>query len=251
LKVLGVIPARFASTRLRGKVLMRIGGKSMIQHVWERASRARFINRVVIATDDDRVYRAALAFGAEAKMTSTSHTCGTERVEEAARGYTADIVVNIQGDEPFIRPEMIDEAIEPLLRDPMIPMGTVMRRILSEEELADPGVVKAVVDKEGFALYFSRSLIPYPMRKEGFRAYEHLGVYAYRKDFLTKLVKMSPTPLEMTENLEMLRALENGYRIKVVATEHPYDALSVDTLEDLKRARRIYRRMSGAGGSSN
>jgi len=238
--ILGVIPARYGSTRLEGKVLADIGGKPMIQHVWERARRARLLDRVLIAVDDPRVLEAARSFGAEAVMTSKSHTCGTERVEEACRGTDAEIVVNIQGDEPFIEPGMIDEAVEPLVGTD-IPMSTIMRRITKPEELEDPGVVKVVTDSKGFALYFSRSLIPYPRRKDRFEAFEHLGVYAYRKSFLQRFVGMKPTPLEVTEGLEMLRVLENGFKIKVVLTKYRYEALSVDTAEDLDRARRIYR----------
>jgi CMP-2-keto-3-deoxyoctulosonic acid synthetase len=159
LTVLGVVPARYASTRLEGKVLCDIGGKPMIQHVWERAMKAELLDEVIVAVDDARVYQAANDFGARAVMTSDEHVCGTERVEEAARNSTADIVVNIQGDEPFIPPGMIDETVQPLLDDPGLQMATVMRRITSEEELADPGVVKTVTDRDGFALYFSRSLI--------------------------------------------------------------------------------------------
>jgi len=247
MKVLGVIPARYGSTRLEGKVLADIGGKPMIQHVWERSKEAELLDGLMVATDDARVVEAVEAFGGRAVMTSRSHTCGTERVEEASRGSDAEIVVNIQGDEPFIRPGMIDESIQPLIDDPSIPVATVMRRITAEEELSDPGVVKAVTDREGFALYFSRSLIPYPGLKEGHRAFEHLGIYAYRRDFLAKFVKMEPTPLERMERLEMLRILENGYRMKVVETRFEYDALSVDTREDLERARLVLRRRtSGA-----
>jgi len=152
MKVLGVIPARYGSTRLEGKVLADIGGKPMIQHVWERSKEAELLDGLMVATDDARVVEAVEAFGGRAVMTSRSHTCGTERVEEASRGSDAEIVVNIQGDEPFIRPGMIDESIQPLIDDPSIPVATVMRRITAEEELSDPGVVKAVTDREGFAL---------------------------------------------------------------------------------------------------
>ncbi len=242
-RVVGVVPARYASTRLEGKVLADIGGKPMIQHVWERASQAELVDEVLIAVDDIRVREAAEGFGARAVMTSSSHTCGTERVEEATAGSDAEIVVNIQGDEPFIWPGTIDEAIQPLLDDPSIPMATVMRRILLEEELQDPSVVKVVTDLEGFALYFSRSLLPYPRKRDRFEAFEHLGIYSFRKDFLSKFVRLEPTPLEQTEMLEQLRALENGHRIKVVLTKYEGETLSVDTAEDLERARELYKRM--------
>jgi 3-deoxy-manno-octulosonate cytidylyltransferase (CMP-KDO synthetase) len=247
LTVLGVVPARYASTRLEGKVLCDIGGKPMIQHVWERAMKAELLDEVIVAVDDARVYQVANGFGARAVMTSDEHVCGTERVEEAARSSTAKIVVNIQGDEPFIPPGMIDETVQPLLDDPGLQMATVMRRITSEEELADPGVVKTVTDRDGFALYFSRSLIPHPRQREHFQAFEHLGIYSYRREFLTDFVRMEPGPLEQTEGLEMLRALEHGARIRVVPTRHRYEALSVDTLEDLRQARKIYSKMEHGG----
>jgi len=245
--VVGVIPARYGSTRLEGKVLADIGGKPMIQHVWERAGRAKLIDDLIVAVDDRRVYEAAEKFGAHVIMTSPSHTCGTERVEEAVRKLDCGIAVNIQGDEPFIEPVTIDEAIQPLIDDPALPMATVMRRITSENDLQDPGVVKVVTDLNGLALYFSRSLIPYPRKRENLQAFEHIGVYSFRKDFLSKFVKMKPTPLEQTELLEMLRALENGYRIKVVLTKHTGETLSVDTAQDLESARKLYERMVAHG----
>ncbi len=241
--VVGVIPARYGSTRLEGKVLAEIGGKPMIQHVWERAGRAKLIDELIIAVDHARVYEAAKRFGAHVVMTSTSHTCGTERVEEAVRKLDCEIAVNIQGDEPFIQPVTIDEAVQPLIQDPSLPMATVMRKITSEEDLQDPGVVKVVTDLNGMALYFSRSLIPYPRRRENLQAFEHIGIYSFRKDFLSKFVRMKPTPLEQTELLEMLRVLENGYRIKVVLTSYEGETLSVDTPQDLEKARALYERM--------
>jgi len=246
-EVLGVIPARYASTRLEGKVLADIGGKPMIQHVWERAMEADLVDDVVIAVDDTRTQQASESFGARVVMTSPEHTCGTERVEEAAREVEAEIVVNIQGDEPFVWPGTIDEAIQPLLDDEDILMGTVMRRIKLQEELRDPSVVKVVTDEDGFALYFSRSLIPYPRSAEQFQAFEHLGIYSFRRDFLSKFVRMEPTVLERTEVLEQLRALENGYRIKCVPTSYEGETLSVDTAEDLERANEVYARMMENG----
>jgi len=245
--ILGVIPARYGSTRLEGKVLADIGGKPMIQHVYERAKQATLLDDLIVAVDDERVFRAVQSFGGKVMMTSPLHTCGTERVEEVARNSNADIIVNIQGDEPFIKPGMIDEVITLLLEDPSVPMGTLVRKIEKEEEWNNPGVVKAVFDTNGFAIFFSRALIPYPRRKQYFQAYEHLGVYAFRKWFLSKFVKLRISPLEDTEGLEMLRALENGYRIKIAITKHKYDALSVDTKEDLELARRIYKRMVSQG----
>lgn len=244
--VLGIIPARYGSTRLEGKVLALIGEKSMIQHVYERAKKSTLLDDLVVAVDDERVLRVVQSFGGKAVMTSTSHTCGTERVEEIARRSKAEIIVNIQGDEPFIRPEMIDETVSLLLEDPSVPMATLLRQI-KEEELKSPGIVKTVLDANGFALYFSRAPIPYPKNKKYFQAYEHLGIYCFRKAFLSEFVKLGVSPLEETEGLEMLRVLEKGYKIKAKVTKYEYNALSVDTEEDLEIANRIYERMMAKG----
>ena len=172
-------------------------------------------------------------------MTSPNHNTGTDRIAEVAAGIDADIVVNIQGDEPLLIPSMIDEVVQPLLDEPDLPMSTLCVPILEEEKLNIPHVVKVVFDLKGYALYFSRSLIPYPRKKDNFLAYEHLGLYAYRKDFLMTYIKIPQTRLEINELLEQLRVLESGYRMKVAITAHPYDGLSVDTLEDLEKVRQI------------
>jgi 3-deoxy-manno-octulosonate cytidylyltransferase (CMP-KDO synthetase) len=239
---LGVIPARYGSTRLEGKVLALIGSKPMIQHVYERARGANLLDDLVIAVDDERVFHVVESFGGKAVMTSASHTCGTERVEEVAARSDSEIIVNIQGDEPFVKPEMIDETINLLLEDPSVPMATLLRQI-KEEELMSPGIVKAVLDANGFALYFSRAPIPHAKNRRYFQAYEHLGIYCFRKAFLSEFVKLGVSPLEETEGLEMLRVLENGYKIKAKVTKYEYNALSVDTKEDLETANRVYERM--------
>jgi len=240
-KVLGVIPARYASTRLPGKPLLDILGQPMIRLVYESAARARTLERLIVATDDERILAAVEAFGGHARLTSPEHNTGTDRVAEVAGGLEAEVVVNIQGDEPFVEPGMIDEIVQPLLDDPELPMCTSMHEVTDPADFANPNVVKVVVDLSGHALYFSRSLIPYPRKREGHRVFEHIGLYAYRREFLLKYARLPQTPLEKLESLEQLRALEHGYRIRVVETRQSYIPLSVDTLEDLERARALAR----------
>jgi 3-deoxy-manno-octulosonate cytidylyltransferase (CMP-KDO synthetase) len=238
-RVVGVIPARFASTRLPGKPLQEIVGKPMIQHVYENASRSKTLEDLLVATDDERIVAAVEGFGGRAVLTSRDHATGTDRVAEVVRGMDVEIVVNIQGDEPFVHPGMIDEVVAPLLEDPALPMCTSMHEITDAKDFSNTNVVKVVVDRSGNALYFSRSLIPYPRRTEGHRAFEHIGMYAYRRDFLLAYAAMPQTPLEKLESLEQLRVLENGYRLRVVETREDYIPLSVDTQEDLERARAL------------
>ena len=246
MNVIAIIPARYGSTRLDGKPLLDIGGKPMVQWVYERAKKAKFIRDVMVATDDKRVMSAVERFGGKAVMTSSSHRSGTDRIAEAAGSLNADVIVNVQGDEPLIEPEMIDEAIKPLLAESSLLISTLKTRIANEEELKDPNVVKVVTDREGFAIYFSRLPIPYVRESSEFGVrsselkatyYKHIGLYVYRKDFLLKFAKMKPTPLEDAEKLEQLRVLENGYKIKVVQTK--YNSVGVDTQEDLERVREI------------
>jgi 3-deoxy-manno-octulosonate cytidylyltransferase (CMP-KDO synthetase) len=244
--IIAIIPARYGSTRLKGKPLLDIDGKPMIQWVYERARKSKYIKDVLIATDDNRVLSTVKGFGGKAVMTSTSHMSGTDRVAEAAANLNVDIIVNVQGDEPLIEPKMIDEAVKPLLDAPAVQIGTLKTRIKDANELSDPNVVKVVTDKDGFAIYFSRLPIPYVrdssefgVRSSGLKAthYKHIGLYVYRKDFLLKFAKMKPTPLEQAEKLEQLRVLENGFKIKVVETQ--YNSIGVDTKEDLERVRGI------------
>jgi len=242
--IIGVIPARYQSTRLPGKPLADIRGKPMIQWVYENTARSKRLDEVIVATDDPRVLEAVKDFGGRAEMTSPDHATGTDRVAEIARRTDAEIVVNVQGDEPFINPGMIDEIVEPLLKDTRIPMSTLMHEILEQSDLHNPNVVKVVTDESGFALYFSRSLIPYPRHEEHHRAYEHIGIYAYRRDFLLRYAQMNPTLLESTESLEQLRVIEKGFKIRVVETREEYIPLSVDTEEDLEKARKL----AGAAG---
>lgn len=240
MKVLCVIPARYASTRLPGKPLADICGKPMICRVYERVVKAKKLDEVLTATDDDRVLEACEKFGAKAVMTAKDHPTGTDRLAEVANMYAdAQIIINVQGDEPLIAPELIDELAGVMLDDNELMMATVKTEITDEAEMKNPNNVKVVTDKNGFALYFSRSLMPYPRNELGAKVYKHIGIYAYRREFLLKYAKMKPTMLEQAESLEQLRALENGYRIKVIETNHRF--VGVDTPEDLELVNKIYR----------
>lgn len=242
MNIIGIIPARYGSTRLEGKPLKDICGKPMIQRVYEAAQGAKLLDQVYVATDDQRIIAAVENFGGNVRLTSVDHKTGTDRIAEVAAALDAEIVVNLQGDEPLLNPAMIDEVIQPLLTEPDLPMSTLCVPILEEEALHDPNVVKAVFDQRGNALYFSRSLIPYPRKKENFQAYEHLGLYAYRKSFLMTYITLPQTRLEINESLEQLRVLESGYRLKIAVSSHPYDGVSVDTQEDLERVREIVKK---------
>jgi 3-deoxy-manno-octulosonate cytidylyltransferase (CMP-KDO synthetase) len=237
--ILGVIPARFSSSRFPGKVLASIAGKSMLQHVFERAGQSRYISKLIIATDDERVNSAARRFGAPVRMTRTDHLSGTDRVAEAASAESADLVVNIQADEPLIDPSAIDAAVLGILDDPEIQMGTLKKMIEDPREALNPNVVKVVTDRVGDAIYFSRAPIPH-VRDQGDPAvrFKHIGLYVYRREFLLSYSRLPVGPLEQAERLEQLRALENGYRIRVVETD--YDSLGVDTPEDLERVSRLF-----------
>ncbi len=249
--VVAIIPARYGSTRLPGKPLADIGGKPMIRHVYENASRARILDRVLVATDDRRVEEAVKDFGGEVVMTSKDHASGTDRIAEVARKIKADWVVNVQGDLPFIRPETITRAVRPMRRDRSIPMGTVCTPIDDEEEWRNPNIVKVIRDAKGFAIYFSRATIPYPrndisLARDGrggankkVWGQRHLGLYVYRRDFLLKFARLRPTLLEQAESLEQLRALVYGHRIFVADVEER--SVEVDTPEDLERAEEYLR----------
>lgn len=241
MKVLCVIPARYASTRLPGKPLLDIAGKPMVVRVYERASKAKGVSETLVATDDERIRAAVESSGGKAMLTRADHPTGTDRLAEVAAAFPdVDLIVNVQGDEPLIEPSLIDELIAQFEGEPELAMATVKTEIQDEAERANPNNVKVVCDKEGYALYFSRSLLPYP-RKGGCPVYKHIGIYAYRRDFLLAYAKMQPTPLEQAESLEQLRALENGYRIKVVETKARF--VGVDTAEDLAKVNEIYRDM--------
>ena len=242
MKVLCVIPARYASTRLPGKPLSIIAGKPMIQHVYERACQAQLPNEVVVATDNELVEKAVLDFGGKAVMTSPDHPSGTDRLAEVALMYPdVDVIVNVQGDEPMIPPEVIDRLAESFNGDVDLNMAT-MKVVMDEEDYENPAAVKVVTDQQGYALYFSRSLMPYPRNKpEGFKVFKHVGIYAYRRNFLLKYAALAPTPLEKAESLEQLRALENGYKIKVL--ESDFQGIGVDTPEDLAAVNALFEKM--------
>jgi 3-deoxy-manno-octulosonate cytidylyltransferase (CMP-KDO synthetase) len=241
MKVLCVIPARYASTRLPGKPLKDIAGKPMVCRVYDRASQAKLVSRTLVATDDERILQAVREHGGEAMMTRADHPTGTDRLAEVAASFPdVDLIINVQGDEPLIEPSLIDELASVFETDPDLRMATVKTEIKDEEEQHNPNNVKVVTDQNGYALYFSRSLLPYP-RHEGCPVYKHIGIYAYQRDFLLAYAKMPSTPLEEAESLEQLRALENGYRIKVVETRAKF--VGVDTAEDLAKVNAIYKNM--------
>lgn len=243
-RITGIIPARYGSTRLPGKPLRAILEKSMIQHVYERCAKADSIDDLVVATDDERIFDAVLAFGGKAVMTRPDHPSGTDRLAEVAESLDADIVVNIQGDQPFFDHNMIREVVAPLIADPTLEVSTLMYPIEREDDLHDTGVVKVVTNLLGDALYFSRSLIPFPRQQVSHKVYEHVGLYAYRKTSLMRLAKLPMTTLEAVESLEQLRWLEHGVRIGVVETkcaDQAFSGFSVDTPEDLARAEAMLR----------
>ncbi len=234
---IAIIPARYGSSRLEGKPLALVAGKSMIQRVVEQTRKSRAVTQAVVATDDERIITAVKAFGGRAVMTSNACRSGTDRVAETANMLGLgpdDIVVNIQGDQPVFNPLTIDELIRPFSLDPDLVMSTLAFKIEDEREITDPKDVKVTFNRNGFALYFSRAQIPFPRDRET-RAdfYKHLGFYAYKKSFLDKLVTLPTGTWEAVEKLEQLRALEFGFRIKVVIT--PYDSPEIDLPEDIKR----------------
>jgi 3-deoxy-manno-octulosonate cytidylyltransferase (CMP-KDO synthetase) len=247
MKAVVIIPARYDSTRLPGKLVhpeaKRDTGKHIIEHVYERVKKTPLIENVIVATDDKRIFDVVKGFGGNVEMTSPNHKSGTDRIAEVAAHRDEDVVVNVQGDEPEIRPEMIEALVSALSADDEAVMATLANELKTVDELLDPNVVKVVLDNDGYALYFSRSPIPY-VREHGqtslsmpphlrFPFLRHLGIYAYRRDFLLRYSKLPPSPLEETERLEQLRALSNGYRIKVSIT--PFECRGIDTEEDLKR----------------
>ena len=253
MKITAVIPARYASMRFPGKALAEIDGRPMIQHVYERTAQAKLVNRVIVATDDQRIADAINIFGGEAIMTSVAHETGTDRLAEVAAGLDSDIIVNVQGDEPLINPAMIDQALQPFMEEPDLVMGTVKTRIKCLHDFLSPNVVKVVTNNDGDALYFSRSPLPFvrdqwkDLKDESFccgklLCYKHVGMYVYRRNFLLKFAALPATFLEISEKLEQLRALENGVKIRVVETE--FESIGVDTPDDLVKAQELYRKLN-------
>lgn len=242
MKIIGIIPARYDSKRFPGKVLADVAGKPLIQRVYEQAKKAKVLHDILVATDNEKIFKAVEKFKGKAIMTSSNCRSGTDRVAEAAKGLNGDIFINIQGDEPLIPPEVISKVAQALVEDRAIDIATVARRIVAQMELSNPNIVKVVIDNNGFALYFSRAQIPYirdslELESVASVCCKHIGVYAYRRNFLLDFVQMEQTPLEIIEDLEQLRVLENGYKIRVVITE--CDSVGVDTREDLEKVRKI------------
>jgi 3-deoxy-manno-octulosonate cytidylyltransferase (CMP-KDO synthetase) len=241
MKVVCIIPSRYGSSRFEGKPLADLCGKPMIRHVYERVLRSKRVSYAAVATDDERIFAAVRAFGGNAVMTSGRHRSGTDRIAEAVSGMDledTDIVVNIQGDQPLFEPLQIDQVTEPLVEDPGVYFSTLIYRIRREEEITHPNAVKVVFDRDHFALYFSRATVPYVRDAGNTAAYfKHHGIYAYRRSFLRVFTQLEEGVLEKLEALEQLRALEHGYRIKVVETE--FDSVEVDTPAELARVARI------------
>ncbi len=244
--IIGIIPARFGSTRLMGKPLADIGGKPMIQHTYLSARKSKLLDKVVIAVDDEKLFEVVKSFGAEVYMTPKNILTGSDRIAQVVKKIEdADIIVNIQGDEPFIPAKMIDEVIEPLLFDRKVNVSTLAKRITTVEDLKSPSVVKVVFDYNNFALYFSRSPIPFVReartnleRVEMAEIFKHVGLYVFRREPLLKFTSLKQTDLEKIEKLEQLRMLENGFKIKIVVTEQ--ESISVDTPKDLELVRKYY-----------
>jgi 3-deoxy-manno-octulosonate cytidylyltransferase (CMP-KDO synthetase) len=235
MNAIGVIPARYKATRFEGKVLALLEGKPVIQHVYEAAKESSSLDDLIVATDDERIKAAVEEFGGKAALTSVDHQTGTDRLTEVVNPLDVKIVVNIQGDEPFIHHSIIGELVAALRADDDIPMATAIKKIDDMDELTNPNIVKTVIDREGFALYFSRSPIPFARNTAPKCYYKHLGIYAYTKDFLFTYTNLPKTELEKAESLEQLRALEHGYKIKTVETN--LDTIGIDTPADLEKAK--------------
>lgn len=267
LKVTAIIPARYGSTRLPAKLLLDLNGKPILQHVYERTSQAKLVDQVLIATDDLRIETLAKNFGADVVMTSDSHQTGTDRIAEVAQNLTSEIIVNVQGDEPLIDPNVIDKAVKPLLEDHNLMMSTTCEPIASLADVFNPNIVKVVLNSDNNALYFSRAPIPFPRfaalaetcfepekmltkmqdskdneNKELADYYKHTGLYVYQRNFLLEFTKWPRSFLEKCESLEQLRVLEKGYKIRVIKVTS--QSIGIDTLEDLERAREVLRSVS-------
>lgn len=250
-KVYAIIPARFASTRLPGKPLVDLAGKSMIQRVYEQAKKAKLVDEVIVTTDDNRIEEVVNSFNGRVVMTPKEIKSGSDRIAMVAKNLDdADIIVNVQGDEPLIPPEMIDEAIFPLIHDDSIEVATLIKVITDEDDLKNPNIPKVVLDEEDYAIYFSRLPIPYFRERENHDEwlkshtyYKHIGLYVFRKKFLLMFTSWHESLLERAEKLEQLRIIENGYKIKAVVTE--YDSIPVDTPEDVERVKQILERTKG------
>lgn len=239
MRVTGIIPARYQATRLPGKPLLKIGDHTLIQHVYLNAKKCRWLDEIIVATDDERILQSVEAVGGTAVLTPSELPSGTDRCAQVARDLETDIVANIQGDEPFLDPAVIDAAVDRVRQEPPISVCTVVRQPIRATELDDPNVVKVIINNRGEALYFSRQHIPYRRSREELAppVYAHIGLYVYRKSYLMHFVGLPVSPLERYEQLEQLRMLENGDKINVIVTDK--ESLGIDTPQDVKQAERI------------
>lgn len=233
-----IIPARYGSSRLEGKPLIEVNGKPVIQWVYEKAKQAKLADIIIVATDDERIFNAVKAFGGEVEMTSADHKCGSDRIREVVERHSEiSYIVNLQGDEPLIKPESIDAVAKNVQEDEKADISTLIRVLKDKEEIENPNLVKCVIDNNGFALYFSRSKIPYERNTGVATFYGHLGIYGYKREALLKMTSLPQTPLEKTESLEQLRALENGMKIKTSIVD--FVPVGIDTREDLEKFKQI------------
>ena len=256
MRCVAIIPARWDSTRFKGKVLADINGKPMVQHVWEKVTRAHAIDEIIVAVDKEKVFKAVESFGGRAVYTSPEQPSGSDRLAEVANSLDADVIVNIQADEPLVHPSMIDDLAQVFEYEKDVQMATMVKRIHNKDEISDPNVVKVVLDRKGYALYFSRSPIPYlrndgPAEREGQiaaddisgRYLKHIGLYSYTKDFLFTYTNLPKSTLEKEEKLEQLRVLEHGYSIKTIETR--YETIGVDAPEDIEKVKSLLARTAG------
>ncbi len=233
-----IIPARYGSSRLEGKPLIEVNGKPIIQWVYEKAQASKLADMIIVATDDERIFNAVKAFGGDVEMTSAEHKCGSDRIREVVERHPEiSYIVNLQGDEPLIKPDSIDAVARNVQEDEKADISTLIRVLKTEEEINNPNLVKCVIDNNGFAMYFSRSKIPYERNTGVATFYGHLGIYGYKREALLKMTSLPQTPLEKTESLEQLRALENGMKIKTSVVD--FVPVGIDTLEDLEKFKQI------------
>lgn len=233
-----IIPARYGSSRLEGKPLIEVNGKPIIQWVYEKAQASKLADMIIVATDDERIFNAVKAFGGDVEMTSAEHKCGSDRIREVVERHPEiSYIVNLQGDEPLIKPDSIDAVARNVQEDEKADISTLIRVLKTEEEINNPNLVKCVIDNNGFAMYFSRSKIPYERNTGVATFYGHLGIYGYKREALLKMTSLPQTPLEKTESLEQLRALENGMKIKTSVVD--FVPVGIDTLKDLEKFKQI------------
>lgn len=233
-----IIPARYGSSRLEGKPLIEVNGKPIIQWVYEKAQASKLADMIIVATDDERIFNAVKAYGGDVEMTSAEHKCGSDRIREVVERHPEiSYIVNLQGDEPLIKPDSIDAVARNVQEDEKADISTLIRVLKTEEEINNPNLVKCVIDNNGFAMYFSRSKIPYERNTGVATFYGHLGIYGYKREALLKMTSLPQTPLEKTESLEQLRALENGMKIKTSVVD--FVPVGIDTLEDLEKFKQI------------